>query len=209
MEAKYLILSTENNCIYTWTNNDVVANAINDGDMDSLIRVITKHNSLESFEKLNTADLTDTYAVNLSKNTVAKISNTDVSESWLNQKNILLFRQKCFDYWHTTVVDAFSRISPTVWQSFEVIALDQINKCDPSINYYIPAIEEYANILGKSLPDTYKDLKLTLESNFIKKFRIQALADKWKSIINSTTDVDSFESIKLSMNQDFWHFALI
>lgn len=209
MEAKYLILSTENNCIYTWTDSEVVAAAINDGDMDSLVRVITRHNSAKSFNLLDTADVTDTYTVDLVKNAVSIISNTDVTESWLNQKNILLFRQRCFDYWHTTVVDAYARIAPSVWQSFDVVALDEVNKCDPSKSYYTPMIEEYANVLGKSLPDTYKELKLTLESNLIKKFRIQGLSEKWKNIINSATNVNSFDAIKLGINQDFWHFALI
>jgi hypothetical protein len=208
VEAKYLILSTENNCIYTWTDNSVVANAINDGDMDSIVRVITRYNSARYFDLLDDPS-TNVYSVNLVKNSISKISNTDVTESWLQQKNILLFRQQCFNYWHTTVVDAYSRMSPSVWSSFEVVAQEQLSNCDPTVNYYTPMIEEYANVVGKSLIDTYKELKLTLESDAIKKFRIQALSDKWKTIINQTTDIKSFESIKLGMNQDFWHFASI
>jgi hypothetical protein len=70
-------------------------------------------------------------------------------------------------------------------------------------------IEEYAIVLGVPCNDAYKELKFVIESDNMIKFRIQALSEKWKRVINNTVDVESFNIIKQGIIRDFWFNASI
>ena len=204
MELKYIIFSTENYCVYTWSSSVNVANALLAGDGDSRVRAVSEYTS--DFKKINATDLSvdNTYLLNGMTNSITQISNDKVSDSWKKQKKLLLFRQRCFNYCFTHIRDSYTRITRNVWESFDVVATSELLKCNPDQNYYTPMIEEYATILGVSCAHAYKELKFVIESDNMLKFRIQALAEKWKNIINNTVDLESYNIIKQGIIRDFW-----
>lgn len=208
MDFKYIVFSTENNCIYTWTLDVNVANFLVSGDGDSMIKAVTSYNTPD-FKKINDISADNTYLLVPATNGITQISNDKVSDSWKKQKKILIFRQRCFAYCTTQIHDCYARVTRNIWESFDVVAAAELAKCDPSQNYYTPMIEEYAMVLGISCEQAYKKLTFAIESDNMVKFRIQALAEKWKNIINSTVDTESFEVIRQGMIQDFWLNASI
>jgi hypothetical protein len=68
---------------------------------------------------------------------------------------------------------------------------------------FTPAIHEYARILEMSEQEAFKELTLQTETQIMKKFRIQALAEKWKRKINTCYTKDEIEAVKKQMNREF------
>ena len=55
-DMKYLIISQENFCVYTWTTRVITANALISGDGDSMIRGVTISNCI-SYNTITDRDM--------------------------------------------------------------------------------------------------------------------------------------------------------
>jgi hypothetical protein len=208
MDLKYIVYSTENNYVYTWTFDVKVANLLVSGDGDSMIRTLSWFNTPD-FKGINNISADNTYLLDRVSNSITQISNDKVNDGWKKQKKLIIFRQLCFNYCIAQVYDSYARVTRNIWESFDVVASVELSKCKPTQHYYTPLIEEYAMTLGVSCEHAFKELKFVIESDNLTKFRIQALTEKWKNIINNTVDTESLEFIQQGILRDFWLNASI
>ena len=209
-EMKYLILSTENFCVYTMSPRVITANALVSGHGDSMIRGITWSNSVE-YNRVVNRDFfyNKIYMVDTKRNAFVEVDPDKVSDTWKETREILRLRQDAFYNWETHVANSLARVIRHSWEHFDVVAEQEIAKCDPANNVYTWILEEYARTMSVSVQQAYKELKLRIESDNISRFRIQALAEKWKLKINQCNTFSDIEATRLEMVREFWLNSLI
>lgn len=203
-DMKYLIYSTENWCVYTMTPRPVTANALAEGTGDAVLRGLTASNSID-YDKF-----TDRYffynkiwMLDSKKNSFVEIDPNNVSDRWKRQREILFLRQNALVHWETYVSNSMIRVTRHKWEAFDSYMLEELKNCDPTSNEFSKIIEEYARILEIPVDIAYKDLKLRIESDNSVRFRIQAMAEKWKRKINQCNTSDELTAIRKQMVIDF------
>ena len=210
IDMKYLILSTENFCVYTMSPRVITANALVSGEGDSMIRGITWSNSVEYNRVTNRDFFYDKiYMVDTKRNAFIEVDPANVSDSWKQTREVLRLRQDAFFNWETHMNNSLARVMRNTWDHFDVVAEEEIAKCDPANNSYTWILEEYARIIDVPVPQAVKELKLRIESDNITKFRIQALGDKWRAKINNCFTFNDIEAARQEMVREFWLNSLI
>jgi hypothetical protein len=210
IEMKYLILSMENHFVYTMTPRSLCATAVVAGDGDSVIKGVTSGNSAD-FDKIKDRQqfYKDVWMVDQRTNSLSIVPWSQVSDSWKQQQKILVLRQDLFYSWETFTAGALARLTRYKWDQFDQLATRELDKCDPLANQYTMMLEEYARVMEVPVEQAYKELKLRIESDNIARFRITAMAEKWKNIINTITTSDESASVRKEMVREFWLNAAI
>jgi uncharacterized protein (DUF4415 family) len=209
-DMKYLILSTENFCVYTMSPRHLTANALVAGEGDSMIRGITWSNSVEYNRVTNRDFFYDKiYTVDTARNAFIEVDPANVSDTWKQTREILRLRQDAFFNWETHLSNSLARVMRHGWEHFDVVAEQEIAKSDPANNSYTWVLEEYARTMEVSVQQAYKELKLRIESDNITKFRIQALGEKWRNKINQCNTFNDIEAARKEMVREFWLNSLI
>ena len=209
-EMKYLVLSTENWCIYTMTPTPFTANALAEGDGDSIVRGLTPQNSADHARCVDRAFFYNKiWMIDNKKNTFVEVDPNNVSDSWKKQREILFLRQNAFVHWETHISNSLVRMQRHKWEAFDSYMWEELKNCDPTINQFSKIVEEYARILEIPVDMAYGELKLRIESDNSVRFRIQAMAEKWKRQINRGETQDELKEIRKQMTRDFWQNCLI
>lgn len=200
---RYLIISYENLCVYTLVDSATIANAIAGSSIDTFIRAINPANCP------NYDICTDDYfydnvcKIATGKGEIMKSSKDDVSKEWLLNREILQARKNIFKVWEIYTANALIRVQRYKWDGFTSLAESELAKCDLQNQKYTIMIEEFARIIDLPIDQFCKDLKLKLEADNITKFRITALAEKWKHKINNSRSRQDLSSIVPEMHQEF------
>lgn len=210
IETRYLIASLENTSIYLMTPSVITANALVAGSGDSVIKVFTVYNSVD-YGKLTKGMFADkVYSIDQKAgNSLVEMPDEHVTMSWKETRTILNIRQNLFGRWESFTKQALARQTRHQWAEFDFVAMEQIKQSIPSENQYTWMLEEYARIMEVPVDRAYKELKLRLESDLMTKFRIQALAEKWKDKINQVTMTQQVEDIRREMAREFWQNSSI
>ena len=210
IETKYLIASLENTSVYLMTPSVITANALVSGSGDSIIKVFTAYNSAD-YGKITRNMFTEkVYSIDQKAgNIFVEMPDEHVSASWKETRSTLLIRQHLFGRWESFTKQALARQTRHQWGEFDFVAMEQIKESDPSSNTYTWMLEEYARIVEIPVDRAYKELKLRLESDLMTKFRIQALAEKWKDRINQVTMQQQVEDVRREMAREFWQNSSI
>jgi hypothetical protein len=211
-EMKYLLVSHENFCVYTFTPRKHTALALAEGDSDIFVFGATYANmNAKDYESIWNRDLfyDKTYNLDLVKNELNIVDDTKISQSWLDKRVLIRSRQELFFAWETHTTNANLRTQKSLWENLNVYIEQELDKCVPKINQYTWAIEEWARIIQVPVKEAYKELKLQVESDKLKRFRIEAMAEKWKRTINAMTNIQTQENIKAEMVKEFWLNAWI
>lgn len=183
----------------------ITANALVSGDGDSLIKGVTKGNSVD-FHKIKNREMfyEKIYMVENKRNSIVEIPSENVSDSWKRQRDIIFLRQEVFYNWETYTTTSLARLTRHKWDHFDVMAENELAKCNPGNNEFTWIIEEYARVMEVPVDRAYKELKLRIESDNITRFRITALAEKWKIKINQCEAPEEFDVVKRDMLKEFW-----
>lgn len=213
-EMKYLVISNENNCIYTYTPRLHTALALAEGNVDSFVLGVTYSNmgKAEDYDRIINRDLfyEKIWSLDIGKTMfLTVVEDENISDSWKHTREVLRVRQEGFFLWETLVNNAFARVGHHLWDHFDVFAEHELAKCDSENESYEWTIEEYARIMDLSAKEAYKELKLQIESDKMKKFRIEAIATKWKNEINKITNRDQLTILKQQISREFWKNAMI
>ena len=201
----YLVVSHENFCIYTCSRRHITANALAAGSVDCFVRAVNPH-MLNNFDKFkNPKEFYDNVWKN-DKRTgqLVSVDSTQVSESWLANRELLRRRHIIFGAWESYTISALLRVDTTKWPAFSAVADTELKNCDPKNNIYTPMIEEYARISERSVEQVFDELKLKIETENITKFRVTALAEKFKDMINQATTQSDLDTIRHQMYVEFW-----
>ena len=200
----YLVISHENFCVYASTNRLVTANALAASSIDCFVRGITSFvNNYEKFK--NTKEFYDNVWKNDKRSgQLISIDPSQVSESWLTNREIIKRRHTLFNTWETTTGNALLRVDTTKWTAFSAVADTEITKCDPGKEFYTPMIEEYARIVERPVEQVFAELSLKIETENITKFRITALAEKFKDMINQAITQEELDIVRMKMYTEFW-----
>jgi hypothetical protein len=207
---KYLIVSLENFFIYTIADSVIIANALVSGNGDTMIFPVNSTNSIDYNKMLDRQTFYKTiYFLDKKTLQIYETPYTNVSVEWRKQQQILSIRQDLFYTWETFTNSALSRVTRHSWDQFDQMVTIELDKCDPKNNQFTMMIEEYARVMETPVDQMYKELKLKIESDNVRKFRIQAMAERWKNIINDITDISEIAKIKKTMIREFWRNSLI
>lgn len=203
-DIKYIVVSHENNCVYTYTPRELTAIAIAEGEPDCVAMAVNPLSMPDYKNIVNRNYFYDNvWAIDITKtNKLTKVE--DVSDAWLQKRELIRARQDVFYHWEATTVSALNRLNTRAWKDFDVVAYNEILKCNPDADEYTWMVQEYAKINERQVEDVYKELKLKIETDNIKRFRIQAMSDRWKTIINSTTEIEHLRQLKQQLLTDYW-----
>jgi hypothetical protein len=214
IEMKYLILSNENNCVYTSSPRKHTALALAEGNTDSYVLGLTYANvgDYADYDKITNRDVfwEKVWHLDVAKSMkFTTLSDDSVSDSWKVTRNELRIRQEAFFLWETLVHNAYAKLSGPIWDQFDIFAEHELAKCEPDDDKYEWTIEEYARIMDQPVKQAYKELKLQIESDKMKRFRIETMAKRWKNEINKIKNRDDLADIRQKMNREFWKDASI
>lgn len=201
----YLVISHENFCVYTCTHRLVTANALASSSIDCFVRGITPF-AVANFDKFK---YPKEFYENVWKNDkrsgqLISIDPSQVSESWLINREIIKLRHNLFNVWETYTGNALLRVDSTKWTAFSAVADAEIKRCDSNQGIFTPMIEEYARISERPVEQVFAELSLKIETENISKFRITALAEKFKDMINQSTTQEELDKIRTQMYIEFW-----
>lgn len=202
---KYLVISMENWCVFTYTESMHIANALAAGSGDVVVFGVAQ-NSNKWYQKIKDRDMFYEKVIMLdSKNRTMKVMSADtVSDSWRDTQDLLRMRQRSFFAWETATWGALSKLEKNHWNYFDTICEQELAKSDPDTNTYSLLIEEYARTMDQPVDHAFKDLKMRIESDNAAKFRVQALADRWKNKINESFTREELQATVQEMRREFW-----
>lgn len=205
-EVKYIIVSLENWCVFSFSRSEYIANAVAEGFGDTVILAWNRHSN-DWFDRIKDWDLFYRRAiyVDSARSTMIELPASSLSESWLATQEILRIRQSAFFAWENLTRGALTRMSRHIWSDFDRVCEEELALCDPGQNRYTPLLEDYADQVSMPVAHLYKDLKLRLESDRVAKFRAEILSDKWKRRINTAVTAESVAAAKQEMVREFWH----
>ena len=211
-EMRYLIGSTENNCVFTVSTRPINATALTSGLIDSFVTGITPCTHKDLYKQTADRDFFYTHIWSLDVKHGAKLTLANpaaVSSSWLALRELVRARQSMFTIWESFTASALVKSQRHQWDQFNTVAQEQIAQCDAGNNQFTPMIEEYARCLNLPPDQALKELQLQTESDNFSRFRITAMAEKWKQKINAATTVEQVAQIRSPMSRDFWQNAAI
>jgi hypothetical protein len=202
---KYILVSMENWCIFTYTSSMHIANALATGAGDVVVSGLGR-NSNKWYGKIKERDMFYEKVVMLdSKNRNMQVVSADtVSDSWRDMQDLLRMRQRAFAHWETATCAALSKLEKHHWNYFDTICEQEIAKSNPDTDTYSLLLEEYARTMDQPVDHVYKDLKLRIESDNAAKFRVQALSDRWKNKINEAFTREELTATVQEMQREFW-----
>jgi hypothetical protein len=213
IEMRYLLVSWENYCIYGTTHRVVTANAIIEGlGSYAYIRGVTPLRvGTEDYKLLNTPGYFATHVCKMTDvaTTFSEVPPENVGAEWLRIRALVQNRLHLFNIWESYVAGTMARTHRYKWDEFHTMACRELEKCNPSTDTYTPVFEEYARTLGQPCDIAYKELKLRTETDTLTRFRITALAEKWKRNINKVADKDQNTALINQMQQEFWTNSFI
>lgn len=209
-DMKYLIISQENFCVYTWTSRVITANALIAGDGDSMIRGVTVSNCI-SYNTITDRDMfvNKVYQINNHRNELVEVPLSNVTDSWKEKQQLLRYKQDAFWNWESNINASLARTIKHTWDSFDVVAQRALESSNPTTGEYSILIQEYARTLEQPVELAYKELKLRIDSDNITKFRVSALEEKWKNKINACLTKEEIELTRQAMVRELWLNSLI
>lgn len=77
----------------------------------------------------------------------------------------------------------------------------EVSRSQPDINYYTPGIVEYANTLGITANEAYKELELEYQTIHGIKMRTYAVAKKYQNLIREVSSRDQAQELAKEINQ--------
>lgn len=201
---KYLILSMENHCIYTMTQSSLIANALVAGDGDTTLRGINAATSRD-YAKVTGRDwFLDTVYHMTTNNDFMPIARDLVTDAWRAQQTRIRLRQDLFVAWHSHVELSLARLNRHPWPAFESAALAALADCRPEEQVWSPLVEEYARITARPVDQVYRDLEMQLASDRSHRFRVSAMAVRWRDRINQVQDRSEYAAVAQEMAREFW-----
>jgi hypothetical protein len=209
---RYLIGSSENDCVFTITNKPISAMALASGLLDSFVVGINPYTHSDLYQQKPSREffysqVWRTDAKNMSR--LVLVDPTTVSAEWRAQQELIRARQNVFVIWESFTEAALVKSQRHLWDQFASVAQQQIALCDAAKGQFTPMIEEYARCMELLPAQALKELKLQSESDNFSRFRITAMAEKWKQKINATTTVAEVSELVPLMTREFWRNASI
>ena len=205
-DMKYLIVSMENDCVFTYTPRAITAAALCEGDIDSVVVGLTyAYTPAADYNMIKNRELFygKSYVFDFKNNSLTETSQDNLSASWKQTQEVVRLRQEAFFNWETLTWNASLKATQNTWDGYDFVAYTELEKCDPALGVFTPPIQEYARILEMPTADAFKELKLQTDTQILKKFRIQSLSEKWKRKINTCYTKDEIEAVKKQMNREF------
>lgn len=203
---KYLIVSWENQGIFTIETDPVIANGLASSNLNCYVR------DLFEFNFPNLAEIKDRDQF---KNNYYKLDSKSyelqpllphlINDSWLAEQEAMFLRQDALIYLRYNARLAMTGMERNVWSNFSIEAEIELDKCKPDEGIYTRPLEEYARIMNQPVEQTYKELKLTVEGEKFVRFRVAALTKFFQIKINNIKTKDDFYFIQKYIMHEFWN----
>ena len=205
IETKYLILSIENQCVFTMTRDPVVANALCSSDINTVIRPITRYN-FNDFDKINNRDYfkDKIYKSEFRDKFLSEVDVNLISQVWKDERESMRYKQDALTLLEVHYLSAITPAETAHNINFSNEAWQEIMLCDIEKGLYTRYIEEYSRILDKPIDQVYRELKLKIEGEKFIRFRVSALVERWKIKINEIKNHEDFIKVRDDMVNEFW-----
>jgi hypothetical protein len=205
MEAKYLIYSMENQCVFTVAHNPVTANAIAESNVNAVVLPITPHN-FDDYALIRDRDFfkDNIYKVYTRVRKFTKADPSTISQSWKDERIAMQYCQNGHLSLDIHYLFAITPVERSFQVGFSNEVWQELMLCDPGIDMYSRCIEEYARIANKSPNQVYKEFLLKIEGEKFVRFRIAALVDRWRLNINKIKTKEDLNKVKEGMMAEFW-----
>jgi len=202
-DVLYIVISYENFCVHTVSRNLVTATALASSSIDCFIQGIFPQSPMH--KQITSRDFFyDTVWKSDGKAALTEIDKSQVTDSWLAERDVIRLRQDLFGLWEQWTHNALARVSSTKWTLFNAVAKSELEKCDISNGIFTPLIQEYARVREMEINAAVAELSLKIDTENAIKFRITALAEKYKDKINKIMTRDDLILVRDCMHQDFW-----
>jgi hypothetical protein len=207
---KYLIISWENQGIFTVETDPVIANSLGSSNINCYARPIYEFN-LPKINEITGRDYfkNNFYKIDGKGNEIHPLSTDLITADWLDEQDAMFYRQDAHYFLKTHSTAAVAGMERNVWEHFSIEAEIELDKCDPDTGVYTHPIEEYARVMKKSVQQTYKELKLTVEGEKLVRFRVAALTKFFQLKINDIKTKDELNFIKHYIVYEFWRKSQI
>lgn len=207
---KYLIVSWENQGIFTVETDPVIANSLASSNVNCYVRDIFEFN-FPGLSEIKDRDQfkTSYYKLDGKGNELQPLLPHLITDSWLAEQEAMFLRQDALIYLRYHARIAMTGMERNTWDNFSVEAGIELEKCNPEQGIYTRPLEEYARLLNKSVEQTYKELKLTIEGEKFIRFRVAALTKFFQLKINDIKTKEEFYFIKRYIMHEFWNKSQI
>jgi hypothetical protein len=204
-DIKYLIISWENQGIFTIEEDPVIANSLGSSNINCYARPIYEFN-LPKIKEIAGRDYfkNNFYKLDGKGNEMQPLPTDLITSDWLDEQNAMFFRQDAHHFLKIHTTASIAGMERNTWGNFSIEAEIELNKCDPINSIYTRPLEEYARITKKSVEQTYKELKLTTEGEKLLRFRVAALTKFFQLKINDIKTASDLQFIKLYILNEFW-----
>jgi hypothetical protein len=204
-DIKYLIISWENQGILTFESDPVIANSLGSSNVNCYARPIYEFN-LPKIHEITGRDYfkNNFYKLDGKGNEIQPLSTDLISSDWLAEQDAMFLRQDAHYFLKIHSTAAIAGMERNIWEHFSIEAEVELDKCNPGEGLYTRPLEEYARITKKSVEQTYKELKLTVEGEKLVRFRVAALSKFFQVKINDIKTAGDLQFIKLYILNEFW-----
>lgn len=205
-DMKYLVVSMENDCVFTFSPRSITACALAEGDIDAVTVGMTyAYTQVADYNMVKNRDVFygKAYAYDFKNYSLKEVPYENLSDSWKQTQEIVRMRQEAFFTWESLTANSALKTTQNTWDGYDFVAYTELSKCNTLEGLFTQPIQEYARILEMPVEEAFKELKLQTEAQIIKKFRIQSLAEKWKRKINTCYTKDEIDAAKKQMHREF------
>lgn len=206
---KYIIVSSENDCVFAMVHSPVIASALVQGGLDFWSRSISPFVQRDLYNQIPTQDYFEKSIYKIEKNSLRPVEQSSVTDYWLHMRDVIRERRILFNIWESLIINALEKLTKHHSADFLRLADKQLALCDPDNQRFTAIIEDYAQTVGMTPIETYRHLKFQIENDEITRFKITAMAEKWIGIINGTDDIDQLKALRPVLYQALYGNSVI
>lgn len=210
----YLVVDRETNFVLTRCANASIANAVSRGFANSSIMVIV-NNSWFNDDRIKNYSNEETITFKLTINNFSGIASLEsnigekkesnyyfdleevsiMDEDWIKNRKIANIRSYIFSVIESKIERYLARhISFVGEETLYSFISENLQKCNPTKNYYTEPLLEYSEILSIDPKEAYYDLKMKYESYNCMLLRYSAIWEKLIERVNEKVDLTNIKT---------------
>jgi hypothetical protein len=185
MNQKIIVVDNQTNGIMCECATYSVAHSVSSGFINSCIKVLPSNLPWQREEfNLKFNDINQHYQISMGK--INDMNPSLINDEWINLKNLAMLRNIWQLLWETRCNQYLlnRNIEYAHIDQFEGFLWRELDACKPELEFYTPAIIEWASLSDVNPRTAYQELKLKAESRGLQYIRNYAIHQKYVFLLN-------------------------